>query len=366
MSSNLVIGLLSGTSMDGIDVVLVDFSERLPRINATYSHPYPESIRSRLQQLASNTNNDNELSLPRLVKIHNQVAEIFATAVLKLLEQNKTPAEAIACIGFHGQTIAHRPFENPPWTLQLGDPVRLCNLTNIPVISDFRSADMAAGGQGAPLAPLLHQPLFQSGDRQTAVVNIGGIANITQADGSGFDTGPGNCLMDAWIRHNKQLKFDQSGKWAASGQAQNKLIDKWMTDSYFQTTAPKSTGTDYFNLEWVNERCDLDAFKAEDIQASLAELSAISIARSIPESTSSLLVCGGGAHNTYLLQRLQQQLPKVNVDSTASAGVNPDWVEGLLFAWLGWQRIHEVMVDTGKITGASTPILPGVIYKPTG
>jgi len=362
MNSSLSIGVLSGTSMDGIDVVLADFSATFPQIIATNSHPYPDQLRNELMRLARGT--DTGYGLDSLLELHYQVAEIFTAAILALLDQSNTLAENVACIGFHGQTIAHRPLADPPWTLQLGDPGKLSKLTRITVVSDFRTTDIAAGGQGAPLAPLIHQQLFQSDKQPTAVVNIGGIANITQADGSGYDTGPGNCLLDAWIRLRQQQKFDQNGKWASKGQVQKQLVDAWLADDYFQAKAPKSTGTDYFNLDWLSQTCDLNHYQAEDIQASLAELTARSIAVAISHDTERLLLCGGGVHNTDLLERLQQQLIGIEVSSTASAGVDPDWVEGLLFAWLGWQRIHNIKVDTSKITGACKPILAGAIYHP--
>ncbi len=362
MNKHLALGMLSGTSIDGIDVVLADFSGAFPKIVATHSHPYPAVLRKDLLELSSPSKKCIDLTFPKLLEFHRQLAEVFAEAATTLIAEQDISVKDIACLGFHGQTIAHQPLATPPWTLQLGDPMLLSQLTKITVISGFRSSDMAAGGQGAPLAPLLHKQLFQNEDQATAVINIGGISNITLPDGSGFDTGPGNCLLDAWIWKCQQQKFDQHGAWADTGLAQDDLLDAWLADKYFKTSSPKSTGTDYFNLEWVSQTCDLTQYRPEDIQASLAELSARSIAAAVPVSSSRLLVCGGGAHNIDLLNRIQQQLTTTKVSSTLTAGVDPDWVEGLLFAWLGWQRLHKLKIDTRIITGASKPLLAGAIY----
>ncbi len=362
MSKHLALGMLSGTSMDGIDVVLADFSGAFPKIISTHSQPYPSELRRDLLKLASADNKNNDLTLPGLLEFHEQLAEVFAEAANTLIAAQNISVKDIACLGFHGQTIAHQPLAEPAWTLQLGDARLLSQLTKITVISDFRSSDMAVGGQGAPLAPLLHQQLFQHEDQSTAVINIGGISNITQPDGSGFDTGPGNCLLDAWIWKYQQQKFDQHGTWATTGVVQDDLLHIWLADKYFKASSPKSTGTDYFNLEWASQSCDLTQYRPEDVQTSLAELSARSIAAAVPESSSRLLVCGGGAHNIDLLNRIQQNLAATKVSSTATAGVDPDWVEGLLFAWLGWQRLHQIKVDTRRITGASKPLLAGSIY----
>ncbi len=360
------IGLLSGTSIDGIDVVLADFSHPQPLIVAVHSHTFPTELQAELKQLAVKIH-DSSPQLADIMRLHGELSLVFADAVNTLLSQNHCPTELIAGIGFHGQTVGHYPQAEMAWTLQLGDANRLSLLTGLPVVSGFRSMDIAAGGQGAPLAPLLHREIFQAGEICTAVVNIGGIANLSQPDGSGFDTGPGNCLLDAWVMQNKNKDYDPSGAWAASGQVNENLVTAWLEDPYFQLPPPKSTGTDYFNLRWLSRHTPLDTFPAADIQASLSELTARSIASALgPEgdiSSTQLLVCGGGAHNTDLMKRLQKLLPGINVASTAVAGVDPDWVEGLLFAWLGWQRLHNKLVDTREITGAEKPLLLGAIYQ---
>lgn len=360
------IGLLSGTSIDGIDVVLADFSSVPPQIVAVYSHPFPTGLQSELKQLAVEIN-DSSPQLTDIMRLHGELSIVFADAVNTLLGQNHCPRELIAGIGFHGQTVGHQPKAELPWSLQLGDANRLSLLTGLSVVSGFRSMDIAAGGQGAPLAPLLHREIFQAGNTSTAVVNIGGIANLSHPSGSGFDTGPGNCLLDAWVLHNKNQNYDQNGVWAASGKTNENLVAKWLNDPYFRLSPPKSTGTDYFNLTWLAQHSPLDTIPAADIQASLAELTARSIAFSLDSergiTIAKLLVCGGGAHNTDLMKRLQNLLPDVNVTTTAVAGVDPDWVEGLLFAWLGWQRLNDKLVDTRKITGAQKPLLLGAIYQ---
>ncbi|MCF6225709.1 MAG: anhydro-N-acetylmuramic acid kinase [Xanthomonadales bacterium] len=360
------IGLLSGTSIDSIDVVLADFSSAPPQIVAVHSHPFPTGLQAELKQLAVEIN-DSSPQLTDMMRLHGELSIVFADAVNKLLRQNHCSRELIAGIGFHGQTIGHQPKAELPWSLQLGDAHRLSLLTGLSVVSGFRSMDMAAGGQGAPLAPLLHREIFQAGDTSTAVVNIGGIANLSHPNGSGFDTGPGNCLLDAWILKNKNQNYDQNGIWAASGQTNEKLVTRWLKDPYFKLASPKSTGTDYFNLVWLAQHSSLESIPAADVQASLSELTAHSIASSLNSerdtTIAKLLVCGGGAHNTDLMKRLQNLLPDVNVSTTAVAGIDPDWVEGLLFAWLGWQRLNNKLVDTREITGAEKPLLLGAIYQ---
>lgn len=360
------IGLLSGTSIDGIDVVLADFGAPVPKIVAVHCHPFPAGLQTELKQLAAHINDSNP-ELADIMRLHGELSIVFADAVNTLLAQNHCPREYIAGIGFHGQTIGHKPQAELAWSLQLGDANRLSLLTGLPVVSGFRSMDIAAGGQGAPLAPLLHREIFKTKETATAVVNIGGIANLSRIDGSGFDTGPGNCLMDAWILHKQNLNYDNHGAWAVSGAVNEALLASWLNDPYFQLPAPKSTGTDYFNLQWLSEHTQLGSFLPADIQASLSELTARSIASALKtadnETISQLLVCGGGAQNSDLMQRLQKLLPELKVASTADAGVDPDWVEGLLFAWLGWQRLQNKLVDTREITGAEKPLLLGAIYQ---
>jgi len=365
-SNKYAIGLLSGTSIDGIDVVLADFSGSRPQIIAVHSHPFPLGLQAELKQLAVQIH-DSSPQLADIMRLHGELSLVFADAVNTLMSQNHCSRELIAGIGFHGQTVGHYPQAEMAWTIQLGDANRLSLLTGLPVVSGFRSMDIAAGGQGAPLAPLLHREIFQAGDTCTAVVNIGGIANISLPDGSGYDTGPGNCLLDAWVLQNNHLNYDQHGSWAASGQVNENLVTAWLDDPYFQLPPPKSTGTDYFNLTWLSQHTQLDSLPAADIQASLSELTAKSIASALDSKSDptieQLLVCGGGAQNTDLMKRLQNLLPDINVASTAIAGVDPDWVEGLLFAWLGWQRLHNKVVDTREITGAEKPLLLGAVFQ---
>ncbi len=364
--SKYALGLLSGTSIDNIDVVLADFTETIPKIVAVHSHPFPGDLQQQLKQLASHEQDSNP-KLCEIMRLHGELSLIFAAAVNHLLAQSDFPKEEICGIGFHGQTIGHSPSVELPWSLQIGDANRLSLLTGLPVVSNFRSMDIAAGGQGAPLAPLLHREIFNTKETATAVVNIGGIANLSLPDGGGFDTGPGNCLMDAWILQHKNLNYDNQGDWAASGTASDTLIDELLKDPYFQLAPPKSTGTDYFHLQWLSRNADLSAYDPADIQASLAELTARCIAFALETTNSApisqLLVCGGGVHNNELMQRLQSILPNLKVSTTAVAGVDPDWVEGLLFAWLGWQRLHSQLVDTRDITGADRPLLLGAIFQ---
>jgi anhydro-N-acetylmuramic acid kinase len=238
------------------------------------------------------------------------------------------------------------------------------------VVTDFRSADIAAGGQGAPLAPLLHRELFYEQGEDRAIVNIGGIAKLTLLPASGpvtvFDSGPGVCLMDAWTMRHLQKPFDEAGSWAARGKVDTQLLDELLQDPYFPQTPPKSTGLEHFNINWLERMLAGNGPGATDVQATLAELTALAIARSLPVKPlpKRLLVCGGGAHNTFLLSRIAAALPEVVVDTTARYGADPDWVEGLLFAWLARERLAGRVLDTAAITGATHPVLLGAIFEP--
>jgi anhydro-N-acetylmuramic acid kinase len=253
----------------------------------------------------------------------------------------------------------------------LGNPERIAQQTGIFTVGDFRRADMDAGGQGAPLAPLLHRALFRpSTNTGRVVLNLGGIANISiiHGDGrvSGFDTGPANCLMDAWIRAHRGEAFDREGGWAAGGECQPGLLDILLSDPYFQKPAPKSTGIEYFNLAWLERSAPAAGFDARDVQATLAELTVTTVAAAIrTHAPAEVLVCGGGVHNRFLLQRLGVLLPGTPVSSTAKFGLDPDWVEAVLFAWLARERLSEHVLDTRNITGARNPVLLGKIARPS-
>ena len=278
-------------------------------------------------------------------------------------------------IGSHGQTVWHSPVKPRPETIQLGDPQHLANLLGIRTVGQFRQADLSAGGQGAPLAPLLHRALLRPDAGVRGVLNLGGIANLSvlQPDGAvrGFDTGPGNCLLDTWARRHTGEAYDAGGRWAAGGEVNTQLLDLLLADPFFAMKPPKSTGVEYFNIYWLQGRLSAmraaagDVVREQDIQATLAELTARSVAdRIAAEGVTELVVCGGGVHNQDLIRRLRRAAAEIEITSTARHGLDPDWLEGVLFAWLARERIAGRPQQTGPITGAREPVLLGEIFDP--
>lgn len=367
----LFIGMLSGTSRDGADAVLVQFENQQPDILSSFCVSYPDALATRLRHMIECHLRPSE---DEMALLDHELAEFFALSAWGLMDQAGLRAKDILAIGSHGQTVWHNPSKPKPETIQLGDPQHIANLTGIPTVSRFRQADLAAGGQGAPLAPLLHGSLFKPAKGTCAVLNIGGIANISVLDDSGaitgFDTGPGNCLLDTWVRKHKGTDFDEGGQWAAGGNVDENLLDLLLADPYFALPAPKSTGVEYFNHFWLRSRLDgrgADEVQASlrDIQATLSELTARTAAAAVTNTAAQeLLVCGGGSHNFDLLKRLQRLMPERPVNTTASRGIDPDLVEGILFAWLARERIAGRVQDTRRITGARETVLLGEIFDP--
>ena len=364
------IGLISGTSMDGIDAVLATVNEQGLRIEHTLARPYPAELRGELLAAAAKP---GETNIEVFGRLHGRVAREFAATVDALLAGSGRKPSDISASGSHGQTVLHAPAADPPFSLQLGDPGVIAALTYIPVVGDFRNSDMALGGEGAPLVPAFHAFAFGAADATRALVNIGGIANVTwlpaRGEIKGFDTGPGNTLLDEWYRRHHSEKFDEAGQWAAEGRVQDELLTACLADPYFAAPPPKSTGTDYFCRAWLDRLLVEQTGRPEppDVQATLAELSAASIAdaiRSLGDTLDTLAVCGGGAHNTDLVTRLQRRLPDTRVDTTASWGIEPDWVEAAAFAWLAHERLAGRPGNVPSVTGArhATPL--GGIYLP--
>ncbi len=368
----LYIGLMSGTSMDGIDAALVDFSEPRPKLVSTHSHIWPDDIQRAL--IAARDISDNEL--PSLSSLDTQTAEIFADACFKLLDNTSYQPQDIIAIGNHGQTIRHRPDIDNPFSLQIGNAQKLAELTRIDVISDFRTADIKAGGQGAPLAPAFHQAVFHHNETSRAIVNIGGIANITVLPKdknirvTGFDCGPGNTLMDAWISQHKQQHYDAGGAFASSGKTNATLLANLLMDDYFQLAPPKSTGFEYFNFKWLDKHLDSvpdSKMDSADVQSTLCDLTAASIIRAINQyapDTNEIYICGGGVHNKVLMHKLQT-LTKSSVTTTETLGVHPDWVEAMAFAWLAYQNIHQQTGNLPSVTGASKSVVLGKLTNYT-
>jgi len=362
VSGELFIGLMSGTSADGIDAVLVQSDGERGRLVATYHRPMPQDLRAEI--LAFRQPGDDELH--RLATLDAQLADEYAVAVLALLTDAGVSAESVSAIGQHGQTLRHHPSGDIPYTVQIGDPNRLAERTGITVVADFRRRDMAAGGQGAPLVPAFHAAQLAMPGIATAVVNIGGIANVTliAADGgvTGWDTGPGNTLLDAWVSRHQGVPFDDGGDWAATGEIIHPLLSGMLEDPYFARPHPKSTGPELFNLDWVTSHLVGEA--AADVQRTLVELTAASIARALVDASPKVVrVCGGGARNGFLMQRLCARLPECEVTTTAAAGVDPAWVEAWAFAWLAEQTLAGQPGNVPSVTGAKGPRVLGGIYR---
>jgi len=365
---DLYVGLISGTSRDGVDAVLVRFTENHPDLLARRCQPYRGELADKLEHFARAGQRPLEEDLQPL---DSEVARQFADTALQLIDEAGIESGAVGAVGSHGQTIWHAPDDPEPESLQLGRPALIAELTGIPTVGDFRRADIEAGGQGAPLAPLLHRALFRPVRGKRIVLNLGGIANISVIDAGGevrgFDTGPANCLLDAWIRDQRGMPFDRDGAWAATGRVDPELLRDLLADRWFGKAPPKSTGVEYFNLAWLRRHLANRRASPADIQATLAELTAVSVADAVRHcEAADLLLCGGGSHNGYLRNRLASLLPRLRVGSTADFGLEPDWVEAVLFAWLARERLAGRPQDTRAITGAREPVLLGSIAYPPG
>ncbi|RTQ32214.1 anhydro-N-acetylmuramic acid kinase [Variovorax gossypii] len=372
MAAELFIGLMSGTSLDGVDGVLADFSGGRIAVRSYATASFPVALRAEL--LALNTPGDNELH--RAALAGNGLARAYAGVVQQLLADSGTDARAVTAIGAHGQTVRHRPleFDEVGYTLQINNPSLLAELTGIDVVADFRSRDLAAGGQGAPLVPAFHRALFARPDETVAVLNIGGISNLsllpatnTAGDTSvlGFDCGPGNALMDHWCQAHQGQPFDRGGQWAASGQVLPGLLAQLLADPYFARTPPKSTGRDLFNPAWLAAQLGTTAMAPEDVQATLAELTAQACAadlKSYGKDSKLLIVCGGGALNDHLLDRLRALLPGVTVAASTDQGLPPQQVEAAAFAWLARASVRREAGNLASVTGARGERVLGAIY----
>lgn len=354
--------------MDGIDAALLDLSSSRTAILATHSHLYPAPLHKQLEAALTLT----EPLHADLTALDNEVGECFAAAANTLLQKSGVDASAVIAIGNHGQTIRHEPDIATPYSLQIGSPTIIAARTGIDVVADFRRADIEAGGQGAPLAPAFHKAVFATSDENRVALNLGGIANITTlaADASvavtGFDTGPASTLMDYWAQQHLNTAMDENGRWAAGGEVDRTLLNSMLTDSYFSMAPPKSTGREYFNAHWLNGFITDSQTPAQSIQSTLCELSAKSIADAVhnfARGTHRVIVCGGGAHNDYLMTRLHANLPGIAVDSAALHGIDPDWVEAAAFAWLAQRRLGEKAGNLPSVTGADRPTLLGDIYR---
>ncbi len=359
----LYIGLMSGTSLDGIDAALVDLSHAQPRLLAKHYQPFDDALKNTL--LALHLPAHNELHQAQLAS--NQLAQLYARSIPPLLSQAGIPAAQINAIGCHGQTIRHCPEQG--YTLQIGNAALLAELTGITVVNDFRSRDIAAGGQGAPLVPAFHDHVLRHPGIHRVIVNIGGISNLTNlppdASTSGFDCGPGNLLMDAWCMQHLGKPYDDNGAWAASGQVLPALLEQMLDESFFALPPPKSTGRDLFSMAWLQEKLQGNE-RAEDVQATLLELTCRAIAQAIEKhctGAAEIYLCGGGARNQTLRSRLTALLPGSSIQTTDALGVDSDYLEAIAFAWLAQQTLHEKPANLPLVTGAKHPCILGAIYQ---
>jgi len=365
MAGELFIGLMSGTSLDGVDAALVEFNnEQQPRVLNTHFVAYPAVLRAEILALQHPT--ENELETTALMG--NTLARLYADAVNQLLHSAKLSPGAIAAIGCHGQTIRHRP--ELGFTLQIGNPALLAELTGITVVADFRSRDIAAGGQGAPLVPAFHKALFAHDKVNRAVINIGGIANITYLARTGeifgFDSGPGNMLLDAWIKQHLNLDYDADGAWAATGNVIDPLLSKMLTDPYFSLTPPKSTGRDLFNNKWLNAHLTNNSYQPNDVARTLVALTAHTIHNALMEhcgTVDEVYLCGGGAKNSLLKRHLQALLGNIALSITDDLGIHIDWAEAVAFAWLAKQCSDRQTANLPEVTGAKGTRILGAIYQ---
>lgn len=382
---NYFIGLMSGTSLDAIDAVLVDFdadvdvdvdvdttnanqprlprASRSPQVLASHAEPLPPDYQDAVNQLI------HQPTWSLYGHVHHQYAELSIRAVQHILQTAGVPFAQVAAIGSHGQTIWHAPDDKHPLTLQLGDANRIAAATKIPVVADCRGKDIALGGQGAPLVPAFHAAMLAAPDETRIVCNIGGIANITilqpQQPVIGFDTGPGNGLMNLWVKQHRNQAWDHNGEFAASGNVNEVLLADMLADEYFQLAPPKSTGREYFNAAWLTS-FNLSDYAAEDVQATLCALTAASIADACADyQPKQVLLCGGGVHNANLLQALIQRTNNnCRVTTTDHFGLAPDWLEAIAFAWLAKQRLQLAHGNISSVTGATHDTVLGALYHP--
>lgn len=361
--AELFIGLMSGTSLDGIDAALVDFSDGI-HVRHAITLPFYTGLQRTIRTLIETP---ESTSLDTIGHADAQLGLAYSAAALEVLDQHGVPASDVAAIGCHGQTIRHSPDTELPFTWQIGDANRVAVGTGIPVVADFRRMDMALGGQGAPLVPAFHRAAFDSENELRVVINIGGIANITRLgpEVTGYDTGPGNGLMDAWIHRHRGENFDKDGTWAASGKVDSELLAALSADPFFHKAAPRSTGREHFNLQWLLEHLAGRDMAPEHVQATLLALTAESIVREVRRAGAQrVLLCGGGARNKALREAIVDSLDGVPVQTTDDYGVNADFVEAAAFAWLARERLAGRPGNIPSVTGADRAATLGAIYLP--
>jgi anhydro-N-acetylmuramic acid kinase len=365
MKSGRYIGVMSGTSLDGVDVVLAAIDENMVAQQASLSWPIPQEIK----QAVLNICQGQQLTLSQLGQLDTQLGRLFGDAVLALMNQEDLRPQDVVAIGCHGQTVWHEPVGEAPHTLQIGDNNQIVAKTGVTVVGDFRRRDMALGGQGAPLVPAFHHALLAHPTERRMVLNIGGIANLSLLIPGqpvrGFDTGPGNMLMDAWIWRQAGKPYDKDAQWACSGKVIIPLLQSMLCDPYFAAPAPKSTGREYFNYGWLERQlANFPGLAPQDVQATLAELTAVSVSEQVLLSggCDRLLVCGGGGRNPLLMARLAGLLPGTEVTTTDRAGISGDDMEALAFAWLAWRTVAGLPGNLPSVTGAREASVLGAVF----
>ena len=367
MSRELFIGLMSGTSLDGIDAVLVSFDNKKRRVfQIGYRHDkFSNKLRNELLKII---NTEPRKGSPLYKNVDDKLTKLYISSVLNLIRDVKEKPENISAIGCHGQTINHQPNGNPPFSLQLGNGKEIAKKTNINTVSDFRSADIELGGQGAPLVPAFHKWAFARKKNIDSVINIGGISNITVLNPNlpviGFDIGPGNVLLDSWAKKHLNKNYDHNGNWGRKGKINKLLFKVMIKDEYFSQQGPKSTGREYFNITWLEKKItSLDTvIEAKDVQATLTELTAVSIGKAAQKYRSeNVWLCGGGVNNNLLKERIINTLSDIPVHTTESLGIKPDCLEAVAFAWLAMCRMKGIKTGMPSVTGASKSSLLGII-----
>ncbi len=363
------LGVMSGTSLDGLDIALIRYSEENGfSFHGAQTFRFPDELYQRLHTLVTSQHSD----FNTLGQAHIALGHQIGLAINAFLTHCDLTPDKVMAIGSHGHTLCHAPDSPFPFSWQLGDPNQIAQITRITTVSDFRNRDLASGGQGAPLTPAFHQALFQSDRENRAIINLGGISNITYlpADPAmpvlGFDTGPGNTLIDLWVKQHHKQPYDMGGAWAASGQVIPELLDQLLSDPFFEREIPKSTGREYFNESWLKRFLSNTPHPrpAVDIQATLTELTARTVVQHLHQhlpETHAVYFCGGGVHNNYLMQRIQTLLGALPVYTTQTLGLDPDWVEACAFAWLAARTLTHHPGNLPSVTGASAPVVLGSI-----
>ena len=362
---------MSGTSLDGIDIAIVDIANGgVCQLAAAKTFSFPDHLLKTLHLVIR----EQHCNFAQLGSLNVELGQLIAHNINALLEETSLSAEAISAIGCHGHTLFHSPDSQYPFSMQIGDAHTIAELTSIRTVADFRQRDIASSGQGAPLVPAFHSHVFNSQSESRAVINIGGISNISYLPCNdneviiGFDSGPGNTLLDAWIKRHLNRAYDENGEWAAQGQVNLTLLEQFLDDPYFAQVVPKSTGREYFNLNWLDKQLSnyRQTISAQDVQATLLHLTAQVIAKDIQyhcPTVGSVFICGGGSHNKALFNLLTSLLPEQIVATTEILGIHPDWVEACAFAWLAYRTCNNMPGNIPSVTGASHPVILGAIYS---